>query len=435
MIKIIWNAFLLGVIALAAAWLSNNQGVVRIEWIGYSIRTSVAVIIAVIIIAYAVFYVFLAKPLLLLSQKISYWFGADKRAQKMAKAKIEKEVDRYTLLGRGLTALAAGDITAAEKLSGQIRKGFADDESKITVFEAQLAEAKNNTAEAMRLYESLTDQAETYLLGMRGKVRLYRLTGNLTKAAEVCAELLTMKNPPQWVLSEAFELQIHEKQWTQAISTLEKGFKNDLFDKLTAKRLKASVLLEQAAGLADGVEKEKLIREAYDTDKTFVRAAVQTAELDIAKGQIKKARNLLQKLWKISPSWAVYEIYLTMTEKESPIEAVKDVEELISGNPRASINDLVFADCSLRARLWGQAKAAVFKYLETHPESKRALMMAEEIAAYNQDDAAANEYREKAEKAPVELPYFCEVCHTPFEKDHTTCPACHTLGTIHLAEM
>ena len=178
-----------------------------------------------------------------------------------------------------------------------------------------------------------------------------------------------------------------------------------------------------------------MIREAYDTDKTFVRAAVQTAELDIRKGQIRKARRLLQKLWKISPSWAVYEVYLTLTDKETPIEAVKDVEELIAENPEAKINDLIFADCSLHARLWGQAKAAVSKYLESHPESKRALMMAEEIAAYNQDEKSAEEYRSRAEKASVELPYFCEVCRTPFEKDHTTCPACHTLGAIHLSDV
>lgn len=434
MIKVIWNAFLLGVIALAAAWLSNNPGVVRLEWIGYSVRTSVAVIIGTVVIVYAVFYVFLAKPLLLVTQKISYWTGADKRAQRMARSKIDKEIDRYTLLGEGLTALAAGDITAACRLSGRIRKEFAGEEGKIAFFEAQLAEEKNDTAEAMRLYDALAEKPETYLLGMRGKVRLCRLSGNLAKAAEVCTELLSLKNPPKWVLSEAFELQIHEKQWTRAIATLDKALKQELFDKPTALRLKASVLLEQSSETTDEAEKEKLIREAYDTDKTFVRAAVQTAELNIRKGQTKKARALLQKLWKISPSWAVYEVYLTLTDKEAPIEAVKDVEELIAGNPDAGINDLIFADCSLHARLWGQAKNAVQKYLEKHPESKRALMMAEEIAAYNQDEKAAEEYRVKAEKAPVEMPYFCEVCHTPFENDYTTCPACHTLGAIHLSE-
>ena len=435
MIRIIWNALLLGVIALAASWLSNNPGSVQLEWIGYSVRTSVAVIIGVVFIIYAVFYAFLAKPLLLITQKFSYWFGADKRAQRMAKSKIEETVDRYTLLGKGLTALAAGDIIAAEKMSGQIRKEFAEDRAEIMVFEAQLAEAKNDTAEAMRLYNDLVGKTDTYLLGMRGKIRLCRLTGNLTKAADLCSELLAMKNPPRWVLSEAFELQIHEKQWSQAMATLEKALKQNLFDKPTAKRLKASVLLEQAAEETDETEKEKMIRSAYDTDKTFVRAAVLTAELDISKGQLKKARALLQKLWKISPSWAVYEIYLSLTGNASSIEAVKDVEELIEQNPEAKINNLILADCSLRARLWGQAKTAVLKYLETHPESKRALMMAEEIAAYNQDMKAAEEYRSKAEKAPVEYPYFCEVCRTPFEKDHTTCPACNTLGAIHLSEL
>lgn len=435
MIKIVWNAFLLGVIALAAAWLSNNPGVLRLEWIGYSVQTSVAVVIAAVVIVYAVFYVFLAKPVLLVSQKLSFLLGADKRARKIAESKINKEVDRYTLLGKGLTALAAGDIAAAEKLSAQIKKSFADDETKIVVFQAQLAEAKNNTAEAVRLYTELADRPETRLLGMRGKIRLYRLTGNSAGALELCSQLLTMKNPPAWVLSESFELQIHEKEWKSAVSTLEKAYKQNLFDKLTAKRLKASVLLEQAAGTPEEAEREKLIREAHDTDETFVRAALQTAELDVRAGQIKKARRLLRKLWKISPDWAVYKVYLTLTAQETPIEAVKDVEELIAENPKAVINDLVFADCSLKARLWGQAGAAVNKYLVVHPDSKRALMIAQEIAAYNQDEKTAEEYRAKASEAPAELPYFCEVCHTPFEKDHTTCPVCHTLGAIHLTEL
>ncbi len=434
MIKIIWNAVLLGVIALAAAWLSNNPGSLHLEWIGYSVQTSVAVVIGTVIILYAVFYAFLAKPLLLVTQKISYWLGADKRAQKIAKNKINKEVDRYTLLGKGLTALAAGDIPAAEKLAGLIQKSFTDDETKITVFQAQLAEAKNNTAEAMRLYSELTDHSETYLLGMRGKIRLYRLMGNLPKALELCSRLSELKAPPAWVLSETFELQIHEKQWQPAVSTLEKAYKQNLFDKLTAKRLKASVLLEQAAGTLEESEREKLIREAHHTDETFVRAAIQTAELDVRAGQTKKARRLLQKLWKMSPGWAVYEVYLTLTAQESPIEAVKDVEELMAENPKAVINDLIFADCSLKARLWGQAKTAVNKYLAVHPDSRRALMIAQEIAAYNQDEKAAEEYRQKASEAPTELPYYCEVCHTSFEKDHTTCPVCHTLGAIHLTE-
>ena len=70
MIKIVWNAVLLAIIALSAAWLSNNPGSVQMEWLGWRVQTSVAVVIAVFVIGYAVFYAFLAKPLLLLKNKI-----------------------------------------------------------------------------------------------------------------------------------------------------------------------------------------------------------------------------------------------------------------------------------------------------------------------------------------------------------------------------
>ena len=85
MIKIVWNAVLLAIIALSAAWLSNNPGSVQMEWLGWRVQTSVAVVIAVFVIGYAVFYAFLAKPLLLLKNKILYWARADLRAEKMAK--------------------------------------------------------------------------------------------------------------------------------------------------------------------------------------------------------------------------------------------------------------------------------------------------------------------------------------------------------------
>lgn len=434
MIRIIWNAFLLGVIGLAAAWLSNNPGAVRIEWIGYQVQTSVAVVIALVIIVYAVCYTFLAKPVLYLREKMFYWFGADKRAQKIARSKIDREVDRYTLLGRGLTALAAGDIPAAEKLQKQIEKSFAGDKAKTMVFQAQLAEAKNDTPEAMRLYGELAADPSTRLLGMRGKIRLLRLNGSPEKALDLCSKLLNEKHPPMWVLSEAFELQIQEKKWREAFDTLEKARKRDLFDKQTVKRLKASVLLEEARTTMDETEKEKLVREAQETDETFVQAALLTAEYDAHRGQIRRAHKMLQKIWKLAPLWPVYETYVSLTPDISPVDAVKAVEDLISENPDAPVNDLVLADISLKAHLWGQAKTAVDKFLAANPDSKRALTIAAEIAEHNQDEKAAESYREKAAAAPAETLFRCSVCLTPFDEGFTICPVCHSMGTVTIAD-
>lgn len=435
MIKIVWNAVLLAAVALIAAWLSNNPGSVQMEWLGWRVQTSVAVVIGVFVIAYAVFYTFLAKPFLLLKNKILYWARADLRAEKMAKAKVDREVDRYTLLGKGLTALAAGDVTAAEKMQKEIAKKFADDEAKTFVFDAQLAEAKNDTAKAMELYGKLAEQPETRLLGMRGKIRLFRLNGAPEKALQGCESLLSEKNPMPWAVSEAFELQVLEKQWEKAVSTLQKARKMELFDKATLKRLKAAVLLEKAAETADAAEKERLVFEAEETDDSMVQAVLAAAALNAAKGEVRKARKQLCKLWKSAPCWAVYEAFQALTPEKPALEAVTDLQDLLDENKNAEINALVMADASLKARLWGQAKGLLEKYLAVKPDSKRALLMMAEIAAANRDEKLAAEYRSKASEAPTELPYYCAVCHTPFEKDHTSCPVCHTLGAVHLAEV
>jgi len=432
MIRIVWNAVLLAVIALIAAWLSNNPGFVQMDWLGWRVQTSVAVVIGVFVIGYAVFYAFLAKPLLLLKNKIVYWARADLRAQKMAKAKVSREVDRYTLLGKGLVALAAGDVAAAEKMQKDIVKKFADDEAKTFVFEAQLAEAKNDTAKAMELYGKLADAPETRLLGMRGKIRLFRLNGAPEKALQACEELLNEKNPMPWTVSEAFELQVHEKQWDKAIATLEKARKMDLFDKKTLKHLKASVLLEQSAETTDAAEKEKLIFEAEETDDSLIQAVLNAAALNAEKGEIRKARKQLCKLWKTAPCWAVYEAYQALTPEKPALEAVTDLQELLNENKDAEINALAMADASLKARLWGQAKGLLEKYLTVKPNSKRALLMMAEVAAANRDEKTAVEYGEKAAVAETEPMYFCSACHTAFNEWHTVCPTCHTLGTMNV---
>ena len=430
MIKIVWNAVLLAIIALSAAWLSNNPGSVQMDWLGWRVQTSVAVVIGVFVIGYAVFYAFLAKPLLLLKNKFLYWAREDLRAEKMAKAKVGREIDRYTLLGKGLTALAAGDVETAKKLQKDIAKKFADDEVKTFVFNAQLAEAQNNTAQAMELYGKLADAPETRLLGMRGKIRLFRLNGAPEKALKACEELLNEKNPMPWTLTEAFELQVQEKQWEKAIATLEKANKLDLFDKKTFKHLKASVLLEQAVGTTDAAEKERLIFAAEETDDSLIQAVLTAAAINAEKGEIRKAHNQLRKLWKTAPCWAVYEAYQALTPEKTALEAVTDLQDLLDENKDAEINALVMADASLKARLWGQAKGLLDKYLAIKPNSKRALLLMSEVAAANRDEKAAVEYGEKAAVAETEPMYCCSVCKTAFNEWHTVCPTCHTLGTM-----
>ena len=119
-----------------------------------------------------------------------------------------------------------------------------------------------------------------------------------------------------------------------------------------------------------------------------------------------------------------------MTPEKTALEAVTDLQDLLDENKDAEINALVMADASLKARLWGQAKGLLDKYLAIKPNSKRALLLMSEVAAANRDEKAAVEYGEKAAVAETEPMYCCSVCKTAFNEWHTVCPTCHTLGTM-----
>ena len=59
MIKIIWNAFLLGIIAIAATWLANNPGAVRVDWLGWRVETSAATAFTLLILLGLIYHYFL----------------------------------------------------------------------------------------------------------------------------------------------------------------------------------------------------------------------------------------------------------------------------------------------------------------------------------------------------------------------------------------
>lgn len=51
MLKIIWLTILTAIIATPMVWLSENNGTVIIDWLGYEITTDVATTISVILIS------------------------------------------------------------------------------------------------------------------------------------------------------------------------------------------------------------------------------------------------------------------------------------------------------------------------------------------------------------------------------------------------
>lgn len=424
MIKIVWNAFLLGIIAVSAAWLANNPGYVRIDWLGYRVETSAATALALLIFIAFVYHYCLSKPVYWVLNAIGNMTHGKAVAEKIAAARVRKETEKYALLEKATNTLASGDIAAARKLKKQLERKFSSDPEKILAFEAAFDEASGNIPHALLLYAQMAQNPETAQLGILGQIRLYRQNGQPELALNLCLPLLDEKIIPQGLIMQAFDMQVELQHWSDAVVTLEKAYKHEIVSKDDYKEIKACLLLEQADSESDDKLKEIIVKSAYDANEDSVEAAVRLAGYDAAKGEERKARAILKKLWRKTPCMEVYRAYAALHANETPVNQVKSVEKLVEENATAVLNDLIMADVYVTAGLWGEAKASLEKYMKQVPESKTAYALLARLAEQDGNEEAARTYRDKSLTAPEEKPFVCDTCGAVFPDWQNVCPSC-----------
>lgn len=424
MIKIIWNAFLLGIIAIAATWLANNPGAVRVDWLGWRVETSAATAFTLLILLGLIYHYFLSKPVYWAAGIVRHLTQGKALAEKIAAARVRKETEKYALLEKASNALASGDMDAAKKLKRRLERAFASDRHKILPFEASFDEASGNIPHALLLYAQMAENPETSQLGRLGQIRLHRLNNQPELALNLCLPLLDEKIVPQGLMMQAFDMQVELQRWADAVITLEKAYKHESVSKEDYKEIKACLLLEQANGEKDESLKEIIVRNAYDTDENSVEAAVRVAGYDAKKGDVKKARATLKKLWRKTPCMEVYRAYAALNADEPALEQVKLTEKLVEENKETPLNDLVIADVYVAAGLWGQAKTRLDSYMQVVPESKQAYALLARLAEQDKDEEAASKYRDKALSAPDEKPFVCDSCGAVFSDWQNVCPSC-----------
>ena len=112
MIRVVVFLVVAGLLALGVVWLADRPGQIAITWLGYRTDTSVMVAISAIV-AFAILVVMLWSLVrfLLRSPKL---FSLAWRERKRRKG--------HDAISRGLIAIGAGDLRAAQRFAGNAAK-------------------------------------------------------------------------------------------------------------------------------------------------------------------------------------------------------------------------------------------------------------------------------------------------------------------------
>ncbi len=425
MIRVLLFLLFAAALGAGAVWLSDQQaGDVTLEWLGWRVETSAAVLaIVALVLAIAVTIVWrILRILWTAPQRI----GEARRRNRRTKG--------YKALTQGMVAVAAGDPDEARR---QARKAASllDEPPLTLLLSAQSAQLNGDEQAAKRFFTQMLEREETAFLGLRGLLRQALDSGDKAGALKLAEQAFAKRPETPWLQPALLELQAAAGQWNKAGETLARAAKRKSVSPEAAPRQQAAILVERARAAeaaGDGAAASDLAWKAYKTDPGFAPAAALAIARLGKDGRTRKASRTARAAWAATPHPDVAAAYLSALSGASALERLRAFEQLAAANSDHVETRLALADAALRAELWGEARRHLQPLTaESGPASARACrLMAEIEKAEHADAVAAERWRALADTAPPDPAWTCGKCGAAAQSWSALCPACGGFATL-----
>ena len=387
--------FLLLLFALAVmfVWLADNPGTVTLEWpwLGSVVELSLLqAVIAIAIVVVAFTLLWLIVDAMIKSPKI---FGRWQRNRRRDRG--------YKALSRGLVAAGAGDAALARRLTGESRK-LLDDEPLVAMLDAQTALMEGNRTEARKQFETMLENDDTRLLGLRGLYVEAEQEGAVEAAAYFAKQAHGQSPSTPWASKAMLKSQTLTGQWEEALRTLGATSSKGLFAKDEQARKRAVLLTAQALSEEDS-DPQKSKSHALAAIKAapdLVPAALVAARTAVRTDDIRRAGKVLEAAWKTAPHPEIGEAYVELRSGDSAKERLKRAQTLTKKHGDDPIAKMLIGQAALDAQEFSTARDAMEQVLQSRPTERACILMAEIEEAEYGDQGRMREWLARAVTAP-----------------------------------
>lgn len=391
MIRILVYVALVFAIAAGFAWLADRPGAIALTWQGYEIQTS----LMVAAVAAAVLFVALAIVLwlILAAMRAPRLFGGWLSGRKRDRG--------YRALSRGMIAIGAGDLKRAKRFSAESQK-ILKDEPLTLLLAAQTAQLSGDGAGARTAFETMLDEPETRLLGLRGLYVEAQRSGEHEAARHYAEEAAKAAPGVAWAGTALFDDQAARGEWQAALTTLGANLHAKLIERSRAHRLRAVLLtargMEQEASSPE--EARAAAQEAAKLEPGLVPAATLAARLFTRQGDIKRAVRVLEAAWRHEPHPELAEAYGAVRAGDSALDRLKRAQRLATLRPGHLQSRLAVARAAIDARDWPLARRELAAIDEKDRTERFCLLMAEIEEGPDGHRGHVREWLSRAVRAP-----------------------------------
>ncbi len=424
MVRALGYLIFIFLVVAGLVWLLDRPGDVAVDWMGYRIETSFAVLVAGMVL--------LAVVAALLYR---VWLAFVRAPGRIGDAWRERRRGKgYQALTRGMVAVAAGDAGEAQR---QVKRAevLLNEPPLTLLLSAQTAQLNGDDKAASRFFEEMTENPDTEFLGLRGLLTQAMKAGDDARALELARRAYRLQPKSDWVSASLFDLQLRTGKWLDAQVTADEQLRLGLVGRDDNRRRKAVLALQQGAELARAGDREEASRRyksAHDQAPDFVPAIVAHAEALIEQGKARRAADVIAKAWAKTPHPDMVEAAWRAAGAHDALGRVKATERLVAANKDHPESLIALTRAFLEAQLWGEARERLGALgaagLDDQPRVCRLWADLEE--AEHNDTAQARDWLRRAALAGPDPTWVCDSCGNAAETWSALCGNCGGFDTF-----
>ena len=421
--RLVFWTVAIAVLIAGAVWLADNPGTATLEWRGWRVDSSVAVLIgavAAIAVATAILYRG-AWAIWGLPRRLLFW------------RRMARREKGYRTLTRGMVAAAAGEAEEARKLAARAEK-LLGDPPLTKLLTAQAAQLIGDEAAARKHFADMLDRPETAFLGLRGLILAARKEGDEAAALEYAKRAYAIRPKTPWAATTLLDLQIGQNLWREALTTVEAAIRHGILTGEDGRRRRVVVLLACSGTAGEAGESKAALdfaRRARSLDPDFLPATLRHAGLLVGGGRRRQAAKLIQDAWGYAPHPELARLYLSIHAGEDAIARMRRMERLAAHNAGHAESHLALAAAAVEAKLWATAR----KHFDEAEEAGRrdgrlCRLRADAEEAEHGDTEAARRWLVAAAEAAPDPAWVCGDCGAVWRHWTPVCGRCEAFASL-----
>lgn len=420
MVRLLRLFAILIAIALAVAWLADNPGHLTLEWRGYRIESS----FALLLLSANFFYALLHAPL----WAYGWWRGA--------RGQLARQSSGLEALTRGMTAIAAGNARDAQRFAARAGR-LLNGKPLALLMQAQAAEMRGDEAAARGYFQSMLATPETEFLGLRGLLTQAVRQGDTDYAGRLADRAMRLQPKSPWLIHQKFEIECAAGAWPQARETLGRAAQTKQITRPERNRrlaLLAYAVAREALEKDGDAEALAQARAALKGAPDLVPAALLVADLLARSGKPDRAARVLEKSWAVSPQPDVAVAYEALVPNETPSRMAVRLRKLIAANPQHVESRLLGAEMALAAGETARARELLTPLAGSaeniHANRRACLMMAQLVRAQGMGEQEVQRWLARASQAAPDPVWQCRACGKQPPDWRITCPSCGEFDSL-----